>query len=105
MVTECILIFYNSNTNTNTNNTNNNNNNNNNGPNSVRICLCRRNYRKLVGCVYSKEDALIQVVRMHHNNINSEMLDTWTPQENTGQHSREDKRKMASEEEAWTDAK
>ena len=55
-----------------------------------------------------KEDPLIQVVRTHQHNSDSAVLQT--PEDrsternkkNEGQHSGENKRKMAREEDAWT---
>jgi hypothetical protein len=66
---------------------------------------------KLIKYVNSTEDPLTQMVRMHQNNTNSAMVRTARSlkrelqrgtKTNKGQHSREDKRKMAGEKDAWT---
>jgi len=66
---------------------------------------------KLVEYVGRKEDPLIQVVRMHQHNIHSVVLQTASclkTEEERGtrqikdKHSRENKRKMGMEEDAWT---
>ena len=65
---------------------------------------------KLLEFVDRKEDPLIQVVRTHQHNSDSAVLQT--PEDrsternkkNEGQHSGENKRKMAREEDAWTTA-
>jgi hypothetical protein len=79
------------------------------GPDAVRRSLCSRNY-KTGGSVDSKEDPLIQIVRMHQHNINLAMLHTTRlfkiiTEKNKAdkeQHSNEDKRNMAREEEKQT---
>ena len=69
---------------------------------------------KLVEYVERKEDSLLQVVRTHQNNTDSAVLQTARclktniqreNKKNEGQHSGENKRKMAREEDAWTIAK
>ena len=65
---------------------------------------------KLVEYVYRKKDPLIQVVRTHQHNTDSAVLQTARyldrsterNKKNEGQHSGENKRKMAQEEDAWT---
>ena len=68
---------------------------------------------KLVEYVDRKEDPLIQVVRTHQHNTDSAVLQTARhlktevqteirKMKNEGQHSGENKRKMAGEEDAWT---
>jgi hypothetical protein len=61
-----------------------------------------------------KEDPLIQVVGTHQHNTDSAVLQTARclktniqreNKKNEGQHSGENKRKMAREEDAWTIAK
>ena len=61
---------------------------------------------KLMEYVDRKEDPLIQVVRTHQHNT---VTDSWMPQgtstgrnKHKGEHSGENKRKMAREEDAWT---
>ena len=54
-----------------------------------------------------KEDPPIQVVRTHQHNTDSALLETarcrkTETNKNEGQHSGENKRKMAREEDAWT---
>jgi hypothetical protein len=60
---------------------------------------------KLVEYIDSKEDPLIQPVKMHQHIINSAELQTDSSTErkrtNKGQHSRENKRNMAREAGAW----
>jgi len=76
------------------------------GPDAVRRSSCSRNY-KTDGYVGSKEDPLIQIVRIHQHNINlailhtARLLKTVTEKNKAdkGQHSNEDKRNMAREEE------
>jgi hypothetical protein len=59
--------------------------------------------------VDSTEDAIIQTVRTHQHNIKSALLDSYTPQDRSternkthkGEHSRENKRKMARDENTW----
>jgi hypothetical protein len=78
------------------------------GPDAVRRSSCSRNY-KTDGYVCSKEDPLIQIVRMHQH-INLAMLHTvrllkTVTEKNKadkGQHSNEDKRNMVREEEKQT---
>jgi len=66
---------------------------------------------KLVEYVDRKEDPLIQVVRTHQHNTDSAVLQTARylktevqreTKKNEGEHSGENKRKMAREEDAWT---
>ena len=65
---------------------------------------------KSVECVDRKEDPLIQAVRTHQHNTDSQcyrQLDASRQkyrkkQENEGQQSGENKRKMVREEDAWT---
>ena len=66
---------------------------------------------KLVEYIDRKEDPLIQVVRTHQYNTDSAVLQTARyfktevqreTTKNEGQHSGENKRKMAREEDAWT---
>ena len=65
----------------------------------------------MVEYVDRKEDPLIQVVRTHQHNTDSAVLqtprclktrNTETNQKNKGQHSGENKRKVAWEQDAWT---
>jgi hypothetical protein len=65
---------------------------------------------KLVEYVDRKEDPLIQVLRTQQHNTDSAVLQTarylktevQRNKKNEGQHSGENKRKMAREEDAWT---
>ena len=69
---------------------------------------------KLVEYVDRKEDPLVHIVRMHQHNINLAVLQTARclktersterNKTNKGQHSRENKRKMAWKEDEWTSA-
>jgi hypothetical protein len=68
---------------------------------------------KLVEYVDRKKDPLTKIVRTHQHSFNSAMLQTARrlktenreEQDKYGQHSRENKRKMAREGNAWTIAK
>ena len=64
---------------------------------------------KLMEYVERKEDPLIEVVRTHQNNTNSAVLQTARclkaevqRETKKREHSGENKRKMAREEDAWT---
>jgi len=61
---------------------------------------------KLVEYADRKEDPLIQVVRTHQQNTDSAVLQaarsTERNKKNEGQHSGENKRKMARQEDEWT---
>ena len=65
---------------------------------------------KLMEYVDRKEDPLTQIVRTHQHNTDSAVLQaarclktsTERNKKNEGQHSGENKRKMAREEDAWT---